>query len=160
MQSIWDEFGVGAKYITPWLLPPSLCHLSVIALISSFWRCPSDLISSACCNNWHWRTHSVTNIHHPRSLQQNTSSHQINYDQFVSASVKAGAKEWVFVNIGIFWCSFIPCRLIWSESDLLTPGCRGECSTSSGSSPPCFIGPCWPPAQWAQGLWWPAPGSS
>ena len=66
MQSIWDVFCAGAKYMTP-RLPPSLCHLSVMSLISSFWRCPSDLISSACCNNWHWRTHTVTYIHHPRS---------------------------------------------------------------------------------------------
>ena len=54
-------FCAGAKYMTPWLPPSSLSPGRQI-LISSFWRCPSDLISSACCNNWHWRTHTLLQI--------------------------------------------------------------------------------------------------
>ena len=40
--------------------------------------------------------HTLCDKYSSSSLQQNTSSHPINYNQFVSASVKAGAKEWVF----------------------------------------------------------------
>ena len=68
MQSIWDVLCAGSQAVST--SHPGRPHPLVIS--SHPWSPhsrdegrPSDLISSACCNNWHWRTliHSLLVIH-------------------------------------------------------------------------------------------------